>query len=785
MDDLEKKFQKRPYCYSVDELFRAFKKNKSTYFELIESLYQLEKKGIIYYDEIHQIYMRVSLAFYLDFGVLKISKRNQYYLDLTLGNRIMIPKEFLHQAKVGDCVFVQKESAKDKDHKKRITGKVVRVVAPISSDYSQNNFYQAKIDKDHARNLCYFLKDNEKIFIPQNSLSSAFPGDFVSLQILEERQGKKVMRKVKVVSILKRKKEEHLFTYRNGRWTSLETSFFPVRLLSGDTSFQEGDTVLAKVSLVPIDGVYELELVRKLDTKPLLSSKIEMLALKNGFSNLQTKEEIEGLSSISYLLHPSSYAKRQDFLNHVTLTIDPVNAKDLDDAISIEKFENFYRLYVHIADVSHYVKPGDALFSSAIQRGNSAYLPNFVFPMFDKKLSNHVCSLNEKQEKLAKTVVIDIDFLGNILDSSVFLSVIRNDYQLSYDKVDSLFISNPTSEEEYVLQPILRIMDELSSILERRRMTRGFSPLYVKSIEFELNEEGQPTRIIQPTKSRAHLMIENFMLIANEALTDYCFWLNLPLVYRNHEPPSYDRLRNLSYELKKYSARIKRLYHLEQPKILQKVLLSIMANKNEEEKNYISEIFLSSMKRAYYGAENKGHYGLALDKYATFTSPIRKGSDLINHTFLEEMLLYGDISKSQEKLQKDLPRICEHLSERQFAADELEREVNYLLLNEYANHYFSQEMQASVVFLTDGEMVLQTETGIFGFVSLDCTYFYDRCLGTVTDTVRHLTYFVGDTVMARLVSTDDKRKKMKFALCPSIHQNHNQSKIYQKKKGEN
>lgn len=365
---------------------------------------------------------------------------------------------------------------------------------------------------------------------------------------------------------------------------------------------------------------------------------------------------------------------RADHRSLLTVTIDGEKARDFDDAVSLTTLpHDGFRLYVHIADVSHYVQEGSPLDREAYHRGTSVYFPDSVVPMFPERLSNGICSLNPKEDRLTQTAEISFDREGNRTGYRIYSSVIQSDERMTYTSVRQILTDrDPAVRRKYSrLVPMLEQMETLSARCYRRRIRRGSLDFDLPEPEVVLDLQGDTIDIIRGERNIGHRIIEEFMLAANEAVAEHMSRLHLPFLYRVHEEPDPDRMMAFRAFVVNFG------HHVaggEKPKPLALVDL-LEAVKDRPEERLINHLLLRSMKQARYLADNRGHFGLAAPFYTHFTSPIRRYPDLIVHRLIREAGKKGTMSRTRkERWQQQLPRIALHSSERERVAMEAERE---------------------------------------------------------------------------------------------------------------
>jgi ribonuclease R len=478
----------------------------------------------------------------------------------------------------------------------------------------------------------------------------------------------------------------------------------------------------------------------------------DVIKQAEAFGNTVTEEMIKG---------------RRDLRKLRMVTIDGEDAKDLDDAVSVERLPNGnYRLGVHIADVTHYVTEGSPLDKEAFKRATSVYLVDRVIPMLPKTLSNGICSLNPQTDRLSFTVMMDIDSQGKVVNHEIFESVINIDERMTYTNVFKILVEN---DKELVkrynsLIDDFKLMEELAMILKKKRAERGAIDFDFEEAKIILNEKGEPIEVKRYEITIANKIIEEFMLACNETVAEHFYWTNTPFVYRIHEDPDAEKIesfaevaRNLGYYLKG----INKVH----PKALQELLNRVKGTKEER---IISTIMLRSLQKAKYSHQNVGHFGLAVKFYTHFTSPIRRYPDLIIHRIMKEYLKDG-ISEKREKLLSDrLPETARHCSERERIAEEAERDTEDLKKVEFMKKHEGEEFEGIVSSVTSFGMFIELANTIEGLVRMgdmeDDYYIFDEKQYSLIGERTKKTYRIGDTLKVKLAKADIAAKKLDFLL---------------------
>lgn len=458
---------------------------------------------------------------------------------------------------------------------------------------------------------------------------------------------------------------------------------------------------------------------------------------------------------------------RTDLRDVQMVTIDGEDAKDLDDAVSLEMNGGQYILGVHIADVANYVQEGSALDREAFERGTSVYLVDRVIPMLPRRLSNGICSLNEGQDRLALSCIMTIDQKGKVLDHVIAETVIRVDRRMTYTSVKKILEEQDAEEsaryEELV--PMFQRMQELAGLLRARRRARGSIDFDFPETKVILDEKGEPVEILPYDRNTATKIIEDFMLIANETVAEDYFWQELPFVYRTHENPDPDRMKKLSTFINNFGYSIRFREDEVHPKELQKLLERL---EGTPEETLISRLTLRSMKQAKYTTECTGHFGLAARYYCHFTSPIRRYPDLQIHRIIKDSLRGRMNQEKIEHYRKILDEVAKQSSERERRADEAERETIRLKKAEYMSRHLWEEYDGVISGVTGWGLYVELPNTVEGLVhvaSLQGDYFeYNENAYEMVGQRTGKTYRLGQTVRVQVVKADRTTRTVDFEL---------------------
>ena len=495
---------------------------------------------------------------------------------------------------------------------------------------------------------------------------------------------------------------------------------------------------------------------------------------------------------------------RLDLRNEEIFTIDGEDAKDLDDAVNVKILENGnYELGVHIADVSHYVKKNSKLDKEAIKRGTSIYMLDRVIPMLPRELSNGLCSLNQKKDRLCISVFMEIDKNGNVVSSQIKKSVIRVTRRMSYTEISTLleYVDkkdeilkrgkennnyekiedvNKAKEKIDILENDLKLlnecknylnhfkrMEDLTKILKTRREKQGSLNLDIPETKIVLDKDGFVIDVKKYELSFSNEIIEQFMLTANETVAQTFYWLNAPFIYRVHEEPDDDKIDELNKFLFNFGYKIKTSNGQVHPKAFASVLDSI---KGKDEERVISTLILRTLKVARYESQNKGHFGIASKCYCHFTSPIRRYPDLFIHRVISKYIddNYNVDEKTIEKLEEQATNYANSSSEREKVAQKVERDSIEIKKAEFMQDKIGEEYEGIVSSVTSFGIFVELENtveGLIRFNNLGDEYFiYDENRKTLTGEKTNTQYKIGDKVKIRVLKADKITRQIDFEI---------------------
>lgn len=457
----------------------------------------------------------------------------------------------------------------------------------------------------------------------------------------------------------------------------------------------------------------------------------------------------------------------RDLRDEVIFTIDGDDTKDIDDAISIEKLENnHYKLGVHIADVSYYVKEGSPLDLEAQDRGTSVYLADRVTPMLPHELSNGICSLNPNVDRFAISCVMEIDEKGETLSYEIFDSIIRSRIQMTYKKVNQILEENivPEGYEDYANK--LRLMSELANILRKNKEEKGYIDFEIDEPKIIVDENGEAIDVVLRNRGTGEKIIEDFMIAANEAVATQFYYTEYPLVYRVHGEPSEEKMTNFMRLVSVLGYHVTANMNKLTPKTIQSILNQL---KDKKEYYILSSQMLRSMQKAVYDTHNIGHFGLASKIYCHFTSPIRRYPDLSVHRSIRKCLLSGSESlENIKKWESKLPLIAEHSSIKERAAIDCERDVDDMKMAEYMEKHIGEEYHGIITGVMSFGFFVQLPNMIEGLVHVEELkgdfYTYDESTFSLTSAKNKRGYRLGDEVDVIVKSASKEEHTVDFSL---------------------
>ena len=610
----------------------------------------------------------------------------------------------------------------------------------------------------------------DDIFVKANDTMNAFYHDKVKVVITTEKNGGK-RAEGKIVAIVEHEIKEVVGTFQKNRTYGFVIPdnakincdiFIPQEFMNGAV---EGSKVVASISDYGSQSKNPqgkvTEVLGHIDDPGVdIMSIIKAYDLPVEFPESVKK----AINDIPDVVSEKDKAGRVDLRNVQMVTIDGEDAKDLDDAVSISKEGPVYHLGVHIADVSHYVTEGSALDKEALKRGTSVYLVDRVIPMIPHKLSNGICSLNQGEDRLALSCLMDIDEKGNIVGHRICETVINVDRRMSYTSVKKILVDNDTNEimKYKELVPMFHMMEEVAELLRKKRFARGSVDFDFPESKIILDENGHPTDIKPYDRNVATKIIEDFMLAANETVAEDYFWQDMPFLYRTHENPDPEKMRKLATFINNFGYTLRITDDL-RPKEIQKLLSEIEGSDAE---NLISRLTLRSMKKAKYTTECVGHFGLAAKYYCHFTSPIRRYPDLQIHRIIKENLHGGLSPKRAAHYDAILPDVAVQTSAMERRAADAERDTDKLKMAEYMEQFVGETFDGVVSGVTAWGVYVELPNTIEGMVSINNMkgfYTFDEEHYEMVGELGNRSYKLGQKVKVVVIGTDKILRTIDFA----------------------
>ena len=622
-------------------------------------------------------------------------------------------------------------------------------------------------------------ENEEEVYIAKENSMNALNGDRVLIEIIEKPSESKKS-EGRILKILKHEKDTLVGIFQNNKsfgFVVPDDKNFGTDIYISKKNFgkaRNNHKVLVKITKFPKDGKNAegkvIEVIGDVNQAGVdMLSLIKEHNLPSTFPEPVIKEAIRSGNQVDKKDIPN----RVDLRDKEIFTIDGEDAKDLDDAVRVEKLSNGnYRLEVHIADVSYYVKENSLLDQEALLRGTSIYMLGRVIPMLPRELSNGICSLNAGEDRFTLSCIMEINQKGQIVSSEIYKAIINVTERMNYSDVQKIL----DGSDEEVLKRYkkyinhFKLMEELALILKEKRAEQGYLNLDIPESKIDLDINGRVTNISKYETTFANEIIEQFMLTANEAVAEKFFWLDAPFIYRVHEEPDLEKIQELNKFLYNFSLKIKANKDAIYPKEFAKILEEI---KGKDEEKVISNLLLRTLKVARYESENRGHFGIASKFYCHFTSPIRRYPDLFIHRIISKYLDENyDVSEEFiEEYKAEAEDRAKQSSEREKIATTVEREAEDMKKAEYMENKIGEEYEGIISSITSFGMFVELENtveGLIRFENLGDEYFiYDedrkRLIGERTNTV----YKIGDKVNIIVINARKDLRQIDFALIPN------------------
>lgn len=612
------------------------------------------------------------------------------------------------------------------------------------------------------------LKD---IYISKENVNGAFDKDIVLVDVIHPKEVGKNL-EGKIVKIIQRGEATFVGVVRKNDTfgfvevlnSSINDIYIPFKLMRG---VENNDRVLVKITKYPTETrKAEGKIIEIIGHESDKDVEQAVILASHGIVEKFPKTVINEAEDIA-IISEEDIKARLDLTDKNIYTIDGADAKDLDDAICVEKIsQDEYKLSVHIADVSHYVKENSNIDREAVKRGTSIYTPGKVIPMLPRTLSNGICSLTEGETRLTLSVDMIINSKAQVTFSTIYKSVIKSKKQMTYDKVEQVLSGEVPEEYATYVQDIL-LMQELADILREKREQSGSINFDIPETKFVLDKNGEPIDVGPYSTGKSNNIIEEFMLVTNKVVAKMFRELDAPFLYRIHEVPDIEKLKDLNETLKNMGSSIKGIN-----KIHPKALATVMEDFKQDSKQYmiVSKLLLRSLKLAKYSDVCLGHFGLNFKDYCHFTSPIRRYPDLFIHRVISKYLENGYILENKEttRLKNKAQKLAIITSDCEKTATEVERDFDDLFMAKYMAKHLGDEYEGVISSVTAFGMYVKLDNTVEGLVSVinlsDDYYIYNEKTMTLIGERTAKRYEIGQKIKVKVARSNIELRQIDFIL---------------------
>lgn len=647
----------------------------------------------------------------------------------------------------------------------------------------ENRFIEG-IFRRHERGFGFVIVEDQEddIYIAKEDSKDAFSGDRVLVKLKKKSNGAR--QEGIILKVIEHKKDTLVGTFQNNKNfgfvipddKKLCRDIFISKKNFGKA--RNNHKVLVQITKYPQKGKKAegkiLEVIGNVN-----EAGIDMLSLIKDYDLPYRfpKDVVKEAQKFGDKINPNDIAGRVDLRSKYDIfTIDGEDAKDLDDAVCVQKLENGnYKLDVHIADVSHYVQENTLLDKEALLRGTSIYMLNRVIPMLPRELSNGICSLNEGQDRYTLSVSMEIDNKGKIISSEVYKGIINVTRRMSYKDVQAILDNSNeeivTKYKDYIAD--FKLMEELAKILKEKRITKGYLNLDIPESKIILDQDGYAIDVCKYETTFANEIIEQFMLAANETIAEKFYWLKAPFIYRVHEEPDIEKVNELNKLLFNFGYKIHvkegKIYPAEFSKILKEV-------EGKPEEKIVSNMILRTLKVAVYDSENKGHFGIASKYYCHFTSPIRRYPDLFIHRIISKYLKY-DYTMSEKQVEfynKVAENDAKQSSDREKIATQVERNSIDIKKAEYMSKKIGEQYEGIISGVTQFGVFVELENTVEGLIRFenlgDEYYEYDADHKILIGERTKETFKIGDKINIEVIDANKQEKRISFKRIQEVGQ---------------
>lgn len=647
----------------------------------------------------------------------------------------------------------------------------------------ENRFIEG-IFRRHERGFGFVIVEDQEddIYIAKEDSKDAFSGDRVLVKLKKKSNGAR--QEGIILKVIEHKKDTLVGTFQKNKNfgfvipddKKLCRDIFISKKNFGKA--RNNHKVLVQITKYPQKGKKAegkiLEVIGNVN-----EAGIDMLSLIKDYDLPYRfpKDVVKEAQKFGDKINPNDIAGRVDLRGKYDIfTIDGEDAKDLDDAVCVQKLENGnYKLDVHIADVSHYVQENTLLDKEALLRGTSIYMLNRVIPMLPRELSNVICSLNEGQDRYTLSVSMEIDNKGKIISSEVYKGIINVTRRMSYKDVQAILDNSNeeivTKYKDYISD--FKLMEELAKILKEKRLAKGYLNLDIPESKIILDQDGYAIDVCKYETTFANEIIEQFMLAANETIAEKFYWLKAPFIYRVHEEPDLEKVNELNKLLFNFGYKIHvkegKIYPAEFSKILKEV-------EGKPEEKIVSNMILRTLKVAVYDSENKGHFGIASQYYCHFTSPIRRYPDLFIHRIISKYLKndYTMSEKQVEFYNKVAESDAKQSSDREKIATQVERDSVDIKKAEYMSKKIGEQYEGIISGVTQFGVFVELENTVEGLIRFenlgDEYYEYDADHKILIGERSKETFKIGDKINIEVIDANKQEKRISFKRIPEIEQ---------------